>query len=526
LSSRHPSPCSARLSGALATAAVAALVLAACGREESGAVSGPDSTQHTSQPEQNVREEFLWRDRLSLPPAGASTDSLLEIPEAPAKEIARLTGLLVAEDWQAVQTVAADLLSFGPEARPTLARLLREHANPGVRSAAAFLLGHLGDPNSAPTLCLALRDPDPQVCMFAARALGELQVPWTIPRLIKVLGRHFAHPELIVRVEAAAALLRFGNYTGMPFLLRILKENTSIADSANRDWAPRARIAFEKEQAAWAIASVAGHDFGFSANAPDARQVERIGAIESWWEESCVDLWAQSDRIEDPLLLARIDELLNGFEIYQVSVVDNARFVLAGLGPKCAPRLIDRLDDPSVYVRVHVLEVLEELAPLIGGEHVSAVAAAVRAKLIDAQPSVRAQAARVLGRVGGAPLYPATLEALRSASSDPDGSVRVAAADALGHVRHAASEEILLPLANANLRDGVWAAANASLVRLGRSKHLEALLDGLLADDVATQSAALEALGSLGAPIADFPLGMSPGSAESRAAAPKRIRQA
>ncbi len=73
--------------------------------------------------------------------------------------------------------------------------------DPATRAAAAFALIHLRDPAREELLSALVRDGDPQVRAFAARALGEVT---RRPSLLEAL---LGDPVAIVRVEAARGLL-------------------------------------------------------------------------------------------------------------------------------------------------------------------------------------------------------------------------------------------------------------------------------------------------------------------------------
>jgi HEAT repeat protein len=97
---------------------------------------------------------------------------------------------------------------------------------------------------------------------------------------------------------------------------------------------------------------------------------------------------------------------------------------LLQIGAPAMPRLIPLLTAESEFARSGAVQ----LVGLLGGP---GEAAAVRERLGDASPAVRALAARALGRIGGR----RDLPALRSAAWDRVPQVRAAAAEALGQLR-------------------------------------------------------------------------------------------
>lgn len=477
----------------ISSAALAAALAAGCGsRDEAG------EGQETVLPEQNQRLEVSWTERLSVPPVQEPIAVTAEQDAAAAELCAALAEAPLA----AAEPALARLRALGAAAVPRLARLLAESGDTGARVNAVLALTASGDARAAAPLCGVLHRQPPEVALLAARGLGTLRVPWTLPRLVKVIGRYDVTNDLIVRVEAAAALQRFGNYSGVPFLIKVLKEHTALEEDGEREWAKQARIAFEKEEALRALAELAGDDFGFSPNAPYRRQEEAIRKIEAWWREHRPALWGTSPALEDPLLVERIGWLVEGLTIYQISTVDNARYILQALGPKVLPLLTGRLADERVYVRVHVLEVIEGIGDLLAPQ-AEAVFAVVVPLLADGSASVRAQAGRALGALRlerAAPL-------LAPLARDADASVRVAGIQALGMAGGEDALAVLLPLAAAAEHDDAWAATSAALYALGRREFLEPLLQDLLHPDLGRQARALEVLGGLGAAVADFPLG-------------------
>jgi len=466
----------------------------------------------SSLPEQTRRDELFWKHRLSVPPdvaprplVGRGLDQALSLArELRDAELAELESIL------------REVVEIGPGAIPVLVDGLFAEDREAARRNLVLALIALDDPRGAGPLCGLLRDSSAQVALLAARGLGELAVPWTLPRLIKVVGRYDVTPWLIVRVEAAAALLRFQNYSGVPFLLKVLKEHTALEDNRDREWGRRLRIVFEKEAAARALAGLIGEDFGYSPNAPYPRQERAILEMEDWWSEHATELWAGAPPLSDPELLCRIGWLADGLALYQIRTVDNARFILKSLGPPALPALERHLDDPRFYVRVHLLEALAQMGATLAPQAES-LARILAPHLADPEPAIRTQAVRILGT---ARMRAASSQVV-TALGDADGSVRLSAIRVLGLIGGPAARELLRPLAESKVADDFRAGARASLVRLGDREALEALLDDLLDPDLRAQASALEALGELGAPISEFPLG---GPLELREPHSTRIR--
>ena len=481
--------------------------LSACGGEQKEAAT-------VGLPEQTPRVDVFWKDRLSTPP---DTETVT-LSDSEHRHVLALAAELRKAEMADLEPVLRGLQKIGAGSIPVLVEQLLGAKQESTRRNLVLALTALDDPRGAGTLCNLLRDSSAQVALLAARGLGQLVVPWTLPRLIKVVGRYDVTPWLIVRVEAAAALLKFKNFSGVPFLFKVLKEHTALEDNRNRDWGRRTRIVFEKEAASRALAGLAGTDHGYSPNGPYPRQERAILEMEHWWIEQRDELWATAPPFTDPELLRRVHWLVDGLALYQIRTVDNARFILKSLGPPALPAFERHLSDPRFYVRVHLLEALsrmgEELAP-----HSEELLRILGPHLIDPDPAIRTQAVSILG---SAKLSQAR-DLLAAALSDSDGSVRVAAVRSLGLVGSPDAVGLLLPLADSTVRDDLRANARAALFRLGLDEALDPLLEELLEPNLKVQASALEALGWLGAPIAEFPLAASRALREPF---PARIRMA
>ncbi len=479
--------------GAALRAGIAlALTIAGCGdRDDPGAAP-------RTRLEQNQRIETNWQEWMSRPPKGA------EPADAPplSADASREMETLVRAGWNGLDALIDAARKHGDSGVQWLEQFVSQDKDPTARALAVFAIGKAGRPRAAAMLCRALRDSDPEVSALAMRALGDLRVPWTLTRIAKDVGRYDANKLLVVRVLACSASLAFANYSGVPVLLRILKEHTPLEDTAGRDWAKQQRMALEKEEAIDAIRRLAGDDFGFDANAPPARQAESIHKIEAWWMTNRKRLWDSSPPIADPALRARVDELIEAFDDYQISMVDNARYILAWLGPRVFPLLAPHLSDPRNYVRVHLLETLENLADEFGSEMPDVVRAIVPLAR-DPQPAVRRAAVGALGALG----RPELAAPLLAHVTDPDPSVRVAVLRALGQLGTPEAVRALETRAAAADHGDEWVTAHAALARLGHTASRNVLLQELMSEDVTQQSRALDALGILGVAVAKFPLG-------------------
>lgn len=104
----------------------------------------------------------------------------------------------------------------GVETLPTLRALLRS-PDTNVRWRAALALGELGDVNAIPFLAQALRDPEVLVQSSAARALAQIGTPQAAEVLVGALGSG----QDSVRHSAMAALRQMGE-AAVPALSAVL----------------------------------------------------------------------------------------------------------------------------------------------------------------------------------------------------------------------------------------------------------------------------------------------------------------
>lgn len=480
--------------------------------------SGTSATAATPRSKELAKrkKEWFWRDRLDrrpepFPPGpGAGTDAASRAAESLLEGL-RGKGLADAE-------AAVDrLTALGPGAVPALAaRAGDPHRE--VRWAAVAALCRIGDPRGQEALLRALRDPWDAPAVLAAATLPRIGEPWIIPRLIKALGPYPVdyNPHLMVRVMAAAGLVRMGVFSGVPFLIKVLKDNTPAADP-EREWDPDPRLAWEKEEALHVLASLAGGDFGFRVDAPLAVQAEAAARFETWWRTHRRTLWKQAPPLEDPLLRARVRELVEGLASFQARNADGARYCLFMLGPPVFPYLAEAATSGGFYQRFHALGIAARLAPL-AGEAAPRWTEALLPALRDPAPAVRTKAAEALGRLG----VPAVLPGLKEALHDPDGDVRLAAVDALGRIGGKEARTLVEDLLRTNRDPQLRVEGEAALARMD-PKRISSLLAELLSPDASVQEWAAQKLLDLYGEDFDFPVGESP---EARSRAVERIRRA
>ncbi len=147
------------------------------------------------------QEERRYRALLEIDPgAPRSLEPLLaalddpswRVRNAAAERVARADpGLILPELVSALgpdasagrrNAAAAALVALGAPALPVLAEALAT-GDPELRTAAAEILGDLGDRKGASALAARLRDPDPNVRLAAAEALGKIGGPEALAAL-------------------------------------------------------------------------------------------------------------------------------------------------------------------------------------------------------------------------------------------------------------------------------------------------------------------------------------------------------
>lgn len=333
-----------------------------------------------------------------------------------------------------------DVLSepLGDEAPPRTDLLALE--SPDARVAALAELVERDDPAALTTLMTALRDPVTGVALAAAQGLGELGDPAAIPRLLKGLGPYPIEYDTSIHLRAAeaAALARLGSPAGVPLALMLLEEDT--ADQAPRvdlPWEPTSQLVFLRELALPVFEVLAGTDFGYEPNGSVPARQAAARKARAWWDQRRLRLWSRSPA-EGPGLTARLRLMVAHLGAYQLRQIDGARFTLAHVGPAVLTHLREGLSSEDVYVRVHVLEVMRDLAPLTDTKgHARLAVVAAGPLLEDPELLVATTAASVCA----AAAIPDPLVAALDRRTEPE--VRLAVVDALGATRTAVAGQVL-----------------------------------------------------------------------------------
>ncbi len=148
--------------------------------------------------------------------------------------------------WQQVRELVEDLRAMGDVGAKALMRVLAAGNDSDERRAAARLLGQLQIPESLPLL-KEIIDTDNDVLMrrAAASSLRQLQTPESIPVMERILNN--PNEDRMVRLSAAYGLAESGQPQGVNGLAQIFAEST--ADGRGRDMAFRALAALDDDRA-------------------------------------------------------------------------------------------------------------------------------------------------------------------------------------------------------------------------------------------------------------------------------------
>ncbi|MEQ8765361.1 MAG: HEAT repeat domain-containing protein [Planctomycetota bacterium] len=401
-------------------------------KEDSAPKSGTQSMSERAMEEGTYREEWFWHDRLLEPPPSAARPGSTPDPANWAPRLKRLTTAPLTELEPALEEMAAD----GAAARNALCReidttLDASEDDPHRRYRMLMALARVNGPEAAPTLVRLLRDPLQETSTLAAELLGECDAPWVTPRLLKSFGKWENNRDILTRVMAIEALTKYRIYSGLPQLVALLAENTAqeVPDT-ERNWKRTTRMAFIKDEVRRILREISGESYGFDSGQGEAVMREAVGKWQDWWRahehEYLLGERTPHDA-EDAGLREQIQKLIDiGFPAFQLRNVDNARWLLEHLGPIAVPQLMAALDRPELRVRVHAAEVLGR----IGDERARAAFAARIPR--EPEASARAQMIEALGDIGNEEDAPTLTKILESESEDT--SVRVAAALALGNI--------------------------------------------------------------------------------------------
>lgn len=488
--------------GVLLLVIVPLLLLSGC-KEESPLPPGAppeDASSHEPTADALGKQggEWFWRDRLSIRPVPVPV-------ETPSREdvdlMTALFNRLEEETPASLEEEIALLAEKGEKAVALLAEKLGD-PNQTARFLAAAALGRIDHPATAEPLLKAIEDVWLAVAGVAAECLIEKKEPWTMPRLIKCIGPYPVdfNRHLIVRAKVAAGLLDLGNYSGVPFLIKILKENTP-AEELRRAWDETPRMAWEKEVALGALAALAGDDFNYQIDGSRPAQAAAALEFEAWWLANRVRLWEEAPDLDDPLLTGEIELIVSELSTFQMRNKDGAQFMLRMLGPPVFPHLAAAISHENQYIAFHTLDVISQIAPL-AGSRAAAWGVKLTGCLADARPLIRSQACRALGALGTG----TTAADLAPLLKDSDPDVALSAAFALGRIGGGDAAACLEKALNGLEPGQLFVEITAALIRIGPGRE-DLLLRELLNDDLTRQESALQKVIELTGDDFSFQLG-------------------
>jgi HEAT repeat protein len=141
------------------------------------------------------------------------------------------------ERWQKMRELVDDLRAMGDVGAQALMDVLASAGDSEERRAAARLLGQLQVPESLPVLKSILEREDDQLLRrAAATAMRRLQTPDSVPVMEQILTN--PGEDRFVRLSAAYGLAESGRALGISGLTQIFEEST--ADGRGRELAFRA----------------------------------------------------------------------------------------------------------------------------------------------------------------------------------------------------------------------------------------------------------------------------------------------
>lgn len=150
------------------------------------------------------------------------------------------------ERWRQVRELVDELRGMGDVASQALMRVLANGTDSDERRAAARLLGQLQVPQSLPLLKDVIEnDQDVLLRRAAASGLRQLQTPDSIPVMEHILAN--PNDDRMVRLSAAYGLAEAGRQLGVNALTQIFAESTF--DGRGRDMAFRALASLDDARA-------------------------------------------------------------------------------------------------------------------------------------------------------------------------------------------------------------------------------------------------------------------------------------
>ena len=336
------------------------------------------------------------------------------------------------------------LASIGEAARPaveTVASVLENDPFTGVKYAAAYALGRLGDSKAIPALEKAAESDDPILKLTALWSLVRLKPNdrELMERAVQAFAEGLQSDNEQLRSVAATAFAE----TDIPVDIAEGPLLKSLVDKLDQATIDRLVDAFVKRGKAAVPRIVRALDD--PKHLPHAVQIlNRIGPDAAEAVPKLVELL---DKVEDPSIRRDIivalgsigpasapalPKLLKLLKTADTETKYALTYAIGQLGPKAEaanPQLLELVESKDRFLRVSALWALLKINP--GHEEIAKFSVPyLISALSDSRPGVRAEMARMLGDLGD--LAKSAIPALKQlAQSDPDAMVRDAATEAL-----------------------------------------------------------------------------------------------
>lgn len=388
----------------------------------------------------------------------SAVEGLRRAAESKDTEVANRARVCLREIERRPHLLGAAARVLGHQKGVEAVRPLLGSKDGGVRGAAAWALGELGDQGAVPWLIDLLGDPAEEVRESGCSALYKLAGPESLPALLRAAKAE--RPE--ARRLAVRLLRKFSDHAGavVPTLLEALRDEHATVRAAAASSlhvfgaddrvVPALRAALkDKAPPPWpdvgSVSYVAANSLAFLKGGtaepalPDLIEEARRGESEFQWNAiRALGFIGRREEGLRPKLLPVLVELLKAKD---PEIARSAAGSLGMLGPgakeaaRAMGELLMRRDvadaEQARLIRLSVLEAFQEMGPAAAGAIPEIITI-----LDDQALSVgeREAAARALGNIGDKARTAAP--ALKRATKDPESRVETAARQALMKIQH------------------------------------------------------------------------------------------
>jgi HEAT repeat protein len=452
-----------------------------------------------------------WMVRISVIEALAMTRD--------AKGIEALVEMLKDEIPAVAQSAAKALVSYGPQAVNSLARVLTER-EPHAREQAVRALGQIQDERVIPALSTALNDAEPSVRNTLAVTLGKMGEGYVIPALCQLLQ----DTDPAVVQSAIAAIEKIG--------LPANPLEQAIYAVAKRDWVRAVVLGSASvESLTRALRSTdeevrreAARSLGLIGDSQAIKPLTESMQDERWFVRETAAL--ALGRIKDPGVM---EVLISALRDNSAGAREAAAKALGEIGdPRAIDPLINVFRNEEYYLKDDEYYVCEAASDALVKFGMRAVEPMITA-LKDSRSTARHYIARALDKTGvpqddptaqawyevmrghwdAVPQYGAhAIDPLIAALIDDDHRIRRTAAETLGKLEELGAGVRAIPALCDTLRDrkaDVRRAAAEVLVKFGQPA-VDSLIYSLNDEDPGARQTSAWALGMIGDPWCLGPL--------------------